>query len=56
MAENDEELMEMFCDGENPEYCYDSQSNTFNMGILISLFYVDKALEIWYNKNIPSLW
>lgn len=29
MAENDEELMEMFCDGENPEYCYDSQSNTF---------------------------
>ena len=35
MAENDEELMEMFCDGENPEYCYDSQSNTFNMEISI---------------------
>ncbi len=29
MAENDKELIEMFCGGENPEYYYDEQSNTF---------------------------
>lgn len=28
-AENDEELMERFCDGDNPEYYYDKETNTF---------------------------
>ena len=29
MAEDDDELMEIFCEGEAPEYFYDEQTNTF---------------------------